>query len=383
MIALYSYAEMTLVLGALWWVIGLLREWLGPMVVHGLCSLPLLRGWMKHRYVWDEYTFEYEALCNIIRHRIEESPALGRYVPRFLRFDGAAFVAEETDFTIPLWHGTRWWDLRMSVLAHRVHRSGGQNNNRQFILLTSLRAEEVLRLWDSLSARAKFQPTLRVRTNTFIQIMKAPVRMVYPEAVSAAITHHLDRFFANPNATHFGILLHGPPGTGKSSYAPWIAQKYQCNITIHTDGIPASRRKNDQPSVYVIDEIDKCLEKSKDVRSLLRYLENEYAERKIVFLLTTNVCPEDLPNNLVRPGRVDLTQAVGLMSAEDMARLVGLYGLPAADAERVVAALAARAPLPPCLVKGLLELYAAPGAAPDVTTLLARLAADGDKYTKQ
>ena len=128
------------------------------------------------------------------------------------------------------------------------------------------------------------------------------------------ILKHIDKFLANremymkrnlPYKT--GVLLEGPPGTGKSSIANMIATEYNCDMVlinmsefskINTDFLATTINADDKFYVVVLEDID-CvigdrqdenddLENKKNVNKLLQFLDSTSSPTNVVFVATTN-----------------------------------------------------------------------------------------------
>jgi cell division protease FtsH len=136
-----------------------------------------------------------------------------------------------------------------------------------------------------------------------------------------------------------GLLLHGPPGTGKTYTIMYLCNRMPGRTTIllagvgdHALGRAVALARRLQPSMVVLEDVDLvALERSHATgqQPLLFQLLNEMdgldADADIVFVLTTNR-PELLEPALAqRPGRVDLAVEISLPDADRRRRLLERY----------------------------------------------------------
>jgi hypothetical protein len=153
-----------------------------------------------------------------------------------------------------------------------------------------------------------------------------------------------------------GLLLHGPPGTGKTHTVRYLMSRLADSTVVIMSG-PALRMigaatalaRRLQPSVVVVEDVDLIAHDrsfSYDGNPMLFQLLNEMegvgADADLTFVLTTNRV-ETLEHALTdRPGRVDLAVEIPRPDADGRARLLRLYtrdvtlGLP--DPEPLIAA---------------------------------------------
>jgi hypothetical protein len=136
-----------------------------------------------------------------------------------------------------------------------------------------------------------------------------------------------------------GLLLHGPPGTGKTHTVRYLMSRLTTSTVIVMSG-PALRfisqatalARRLQPSVVVVEDVDLIAQDrsySADGNPLLFQLLNEMdgvgADADTTFVLTTNRV-ESLEHALTdRPGRVDLAVEIPRPDAGGRERLLKLY----------------------------------------------------------
>jgi len=146
-----------------------------------------------------------------------------------------------------------------------------------------------------------------------------------------------------------GILLHGPPGNGKSTFALTLAGQMNLNLcvcslsdpSLDDDSLQENLRKMPFGSILLLEDIDAAfVQRNKDKHSsnklsysgLLNALDGVTAYVGCLVLMTTNH-PERLDPALTRPGRVDLTVHIGHASREQIVRLFCFfYDPPLGDA---------------------------------------------------
>jgi ATP-dependent 26S proteasome regulatory subunit len=138
-----------------------------------------------------------------------------------------------------------------------------------------------------------------------------------------------------------GMLLHGPPGTGKTFTAMYLAGRMPDRTVLLMTGGSMSllgqvcaMARTLQPSTIILEDVDLIAEDRSSqgagstslLFELLNQMDGMADDADILFLLTTNR-PELLePALKSRPGRVDLALEVPLPDAECRRRLFELYG---------------------------------------------------------
>lgn len=147
----------------------------------------------------------------------------------------------------------------------------------------------------------------------------------------------VDQFIANKelydtslSAYKLGILLFGPPGTGKTSYLKKLISQRDA-IVIFMDGVPnrkfleklESSTKN-RLKIIVVEEVVSLVENSEDVRSMLDFLDGSRSISNTIYFLSTNY-PETIPENIIRNGRIDIFVKVDFPNEDARAKLINLY----------------------------------------------------------
>jgi ATPase family associated with various cellular activities (AAA) len=171
--------------------------------------------------------------------------------------------------------------------------------------------------------------------------------VVLPAGVLAAIEQHVvlagsraEKLRAAGQHLKRGLLLHGPPGTGKTHTVRYLLGRLTGSTVVIISG-PALYRflgaatslaRRAQPSIVVVEDVDLIAQDrqySPDGNPLLFQLLNEMdgvgPDADITFVLTTNRV-ETLEHALSdRPGRVDLAMEIPRPDAEGRERLLRLY----------------------------------------------------------
>jgi hypothetical protein len=176
------------------------------------------------------------------------------------------------------------------------------------------------------------------------------------ELHALAPARHRDRLLAAGRHLKRGILLHGPPGTGKTTTAMYLVGRMPGRTVVLLTGgglglvEPACALARDlQPAMVVLEDVDlvareRMYDESGPVLfELLNEMDGLAADMDVVFLLTTNR-PDILePALAARPGRIDQAVELPLPDEDGLRRLIDLYSigldLRVADLEAVVARL--------------------------------------------
>ncbi len=178
------------------------------------------------------------------------------------------------------------------------------------------------------------------------------------EAVEAQVTgiaRHRDRLIASGQHLKRGVLLHGPPGTGKTHTLRYLISRLSDATVVMLSGNalqfigPAvSIARALQPALVIVEDVDLIAEDRgmhPGQHPLLFQLLNEVdgltSDADVTFLLTTNRADLLEPALAQRPGRVDQAVELPLPDAEGRRRLLALYrgnlDLKLVDADPIIA----------------------------------------------
>ncbi|ELR24879.1 ATPase, AAA domain containing protein [Acanthamoeba castellanii str. Neff] len=144
-----------------------------------------------------------------------------------------------------------------------------------------------------------------------------------------------------------GVMLYGPPGNGKSSFAAALAGELGLNLcvcslansSLDDDELQEYMRKMPKGSILLLEDIDAAfVHRKKNVDAgnssnkvtfsgLLNALDGAVAFEGSLVLMTTNH-REKLDPALTRPGRVDFALYVGLANRDQIERLFAYFYQP-------------------------------------------------------
>ncbi len=175
----------------------------------------------------------------------------------------------------------------------------------------------------------------------------APHELILPEVVRSRLERHTVFFARNAERlraigrhTKRGILLHGPPGTGKSLSAMYLAAQMPGRTVLLLTGggmgaIEEAGRMARllQPATIILEDVDlvgterqsQSVGANAVLFELLNQMDGLSSDYDVLFVLTTNRPDVLEPALAARPGRIDQAIQIPLPDDACRARLIDLY----------------------------------------------------------
>ena len=156
--------------------------------------------------------------------------------------------------------------------------------------------------------------------------------LVLPDSASEEVVREIELFWTKEDKFREfgflwkrGVLMYGPPGSGKTSTVQIISKKvidmggitiYCTEPLVNAAGLALLRIvEPKRPIVVIIEDIDSVIERFGEAE-LLALLDGQLQVDNVVFLATTNY-PENLDKRMTnRPSRFDLIKEVGFPSPD-------------------------------------------------------------------
>jgi ATP-dependent 26S proteasome regulatory subunit len=159
------------------------------------------------------------------------------------------------------------------------------------------------------------------------------------ERHTVGIARHGERLLAAGQHLKRGLLLHGPPGTGKTHTVRYLMGRLPGNTVIILTGTAmrfvakaAELARRLRPSVVVVEDVDLIAQDRSYgpgahplLFTLLDAMDGVGGDADVTFLLTTNRASELEKALADRPGRVDLAVEIPLPDAAGREALLRLY----------------------------------------------------------
>ena len=161
------------------------------------------------------------------------------------------------------------------------------------------------------------------------------------ERHAIGITRHRDALAASGRHLSRGLLLWGPPGTGKTHTVRYLAATRTDATVIVVSGpalavaggfVTMARRL--QPSLLVLEDVDLVAQErtygpfgsNPVLFELMNQMDGLAGDADIAFVLTTNRADALEPALAARPGRIDMAIELPLPDDDGRRRLLELYG---------------------------------------------------------
>jgi hypothetical protein len=201
-----------------------------------------------------------------------------------------------------------------------------------------------------LSLTVENHSHIAVRFHTLPKVERAQI--ILPEGLldrierqTVRFSQHADKLRAMGRHIKRGVLLHGPPGTGKTFTAMHLASCMPDRTTVLVTGRTQGLLQQScqlarmlQPATVIIEDVDLIAEERTSAAAcnvpllfeLLNEMDGLAGDADVLFVLTTNR-PEILePALAARPGRIDQAIEVALPDEACRRRLIALYsdGMP-------------------------------------------------------
>jgi chaperone BCS1 len=170
-----------------------------------------------------------------------------------------------------------------------------------------------------------------------------------PKEVKDRVSNTLTKFNSSEKAYvdkglpwHLGMVLHGPPGTGKTSMIHAIASEFNRDIHYHTSGSLANITVDAAKTILVLEDFDHSnFETSSNVdekgnnnkerlvssmADTLNFLDGFLTPHGLIVIATTNHIDRIDPA-VLRPGRFDLVEEIPEMAEKEYIDMCEFYGV--------------------------------------------------------
>ncbi|MDP9341653.1 MAG: AAA family ATPase [Actinomycetota bacterium] len=173
-------------------------------------------------------------------------------------------------------------------------------------------------------------------------------QLVLPDGVLESIERHVfgiaehrDRLRASDLHVKRGLLLHGPPGTGKTHTVRYLISRVRDHTVLlltggglHMVRQACALARMLQPAVVVLEDVDLVAQErgmfpghhNPLLFDVLNEMDGIDEDADVAFLLTSNRADLLEPALAARPGRVDLAIEIELPDDDARRRLIELYG---------------------------------------------------------
>jgi ATP-dependent 26S proteasome regulatory subunit len=159
------------------------------------------------------------------------------------------------------------------------------------------------------------------------------------ERTTFGMSRHAERLRASGRHLRRGLLLHGPPGVGKTLTAMYLATQMRDRTVVLLTGAGLETISTSvdlatalAPAIVILEDVDlvamdRELEPTNSILfELLNAMDGLDADHDVLFVLTTNAPQRIEPALVARPGRIDQAVELPLPDADGRRRLLDLYG---------------------------------------------------------
>jgi ATPase family associated with various cellular activities (AAA) len=171
------------------------------------------------------------------------------------------------------------------------------------------------------------------------QVILPPDLLERIERQVVGVARHVSWLRASGQHLKRGVLLHGPPGTGKTHTVRYLLGQMPGVTVVVLTGAALGRiaaacsvARTLQPSMVVVEDVDLIAEQRESrggqhplLFQLLNEMDGLGEDADVTFLLTTNRADLLEPALAQRPGRVDHAAGLPLPDADARRRLIRLY----------------------------------------------------------
>lgn len=142
---------------------------------------------------------------------------------------------------------------------------------------------------------------------------------------------------------HMGMILHGPPGTGKTSFIHALASELGRDVHYHSSGSLAHVHVDPDSTILVLEDFDSADFKTSDdgeedktvvstLTDTLNFLDGFLTPHGLIVIATTNHL-DRIDAAVMRPGRFDIVEEVPVMQLEQYRDMCEFYGVECDDEE--------------------------------------------------
>jgi hypothetical protein len=248
---------------------------------------------------------------------------------------------------------------RLAVMLKSKDRGMGEQLTLEVMSPDAARAEAVVaELWQLMAEHNVYRGrVLELRERHFHDDEGAPLtvrtlpaiareQIVLPagvleriERTTFGMSRHAERLRASGRHMRRGLLLHGPPGVGKTLTAMYLATQMPDRTVVLLTGAGLGTVTTSvdlatalAPAIVILEDVDLvAMERSEESTNvilfeLLNAMDGLDADHDVLFVLTTNAPQRLEPALAARPGRIDQAVELPLPDADGRRRLLALYG---------------------------------------------------------